>query len=97
MWILILNIRQSHDRFIFIIWIPLPGKTVFILRRDAGDRKVARRGISCNHRGVADVADDPALVKSRNIPDFRFQSMPCSRHASLSIGYGNGQNYREEV
>ena len=32
-WIHIINIRRSHFRTIFIIGIPLTGKTVFILKR----------------------------------------------------------------
>ena len=31
-----IKIRRSHDRIIFITEIPIPGKTVFILRRDPG-------------------------------------------------------------
>ena len=31
-----LNIRQSHDCLIFNMGIPIPGKTVFILRRASG-------------------------------------------------------------
>ena len=38
----IIQIRWSHDRLIFIMEIPIPGKTICILRPQSGNRKPLR-------------------------------------------------------
>ena len=80
MTILIVKIRRSHDRFIFIMEIPTPGKTVFILRQGHGRAVLWLRDNMCKYvilSSSQSVVQKQNMITSPNGNIFRVTGTLC--------------------